>query len=73
MNDIKDWAKYTLFRQNYSHLERETIEALFSYMMRMLSRNRIPDKQLVDDILKGKEKVPECGYPGCHMGGDHVH
>ena len=52
----------------------EVLQAVASYMVRSLSRGRIPDAVLVERTVNGEEPVPGCGYLGCSMDpADHVH
>lgn len=49
-------------------------QAVLGFMLRNLSRGRIPNPDLVFDTLTGKAPVPACGMIGCFLDDyDHVH
>ncbi|MEE8368603.1 MAG: hypothetical protein V3S30_09830 [Thermoanaerobaculia bacterium] len=78
---IEGWYKMSLFggivdRQQVSPDEWPRVQrATLGYIIRSLSRARIPDPVLVQETLMGIKPVPQCGWIDCFMNddGDHVH
>jgi hypothetical protein len=52
----------------------EMHQAVLGYLLRNLSRGRVPRLETLMDYLEGRDALPSCGYIGCHMSDpDHVH
>ena len=49
------------------------INDVMQYMIRCLSRGRIPSRDLVEKTLSGEISVPSCRFIGCCLDGEHVH
>lgn len=72
---IEDWRrlKPVLFGGRFTD-KREVRDAVLGYLLRSLSRGRIPDVVLTMETLEEKRPVPACGYINCFLEvGDHVH
>lgn len=72
----KGWEKKWLW--SFGHdgsadaLERE--HACLTYILREMSRGRVPDPHLIESVLLKKKDVPQCGYINCKWDApDHVH
>ena len=73
----KGWDKRWLFSTPFDdapEVEQQRRQvAVTRYMLRSLSRGRLPDAQLIADALGGAKQVPECGWLNCLIGFEHVH
>jgi hypothetical protein len=70
---LESWAKGFLHDTGTQSLSDFEVRALLNYMMRALSRKRIPNIRLVRSILDGSTKIPECGWIGCFIDYEHGH
>lgn len=69
---LKGWDRVGLFFYPSGHDDR-VVRCCLAYMVRCLSRYRIPDADLVMKTLEGELEVPECGWLGCNADHEHVH
>lgn len=68
------WGNFNPDDKTTEEEMNERIGRTCAYMLRQLSRKRIPDPDIVFDALSGKRPIPSCGYIECFMDdGDHVH
>lgn len=70
---LKSWSKQVLFGGAFSE-NREVRDAVLFYLLRSLSRGRIPDMPTAMETLREERPVPPCGWLNCLMNdADHVH
>lgn len=78
---LKEWAQFKPFMWSLPGTEdplkeAEVQRAVLGYLLRALSRGRVPLYQPLMDYLEGRTPLPSCGFIGCLMDqqcGDHVH
>lgn len=75
---LAEWDKFSLF--SLPHLpegedREQRIEAVLAYMLRQLSRGRVPRVEYVRATLVEGKPIPTCGYINCRIDAleDHVH
>lgn len=70
---LKGWNKQVMFGGAISS-KQEVKDAVLYYLLRSLSRGRIPDAGIAMAALAEKTPIPSCGYINCFMTDvEHVH
>lgn len=77
---IETWHHLSLFGglvEGHASMTDEEIatarKACLSYVIRLLSRGRIPDPAIVTNTMLGRTPVPGCGFLDCHIECHHGH
>lgn len=73
LETLAAWDRRFMFSGEWTTNDPRRANAVLTYMLRCLSRGRIPDPVLVTEVLYGAQEVPQCGYIGCTCDYEHVH
>lgn len=73
LKTLADWDRRFMFSGDWVTNDPRRANAVLTYMLRCLSRGRIPDPVLVTEVLHGVNDVPHCGYIDCKCDYEHVH
>lgn len=74
MRGLEAWDRRFLTSSDWVTNDPRRANAVLTYMLRCLSRRRMPDAQLVTEVLYAARDVPKCGYIDCKVEDqDHIH
>ena len=78
---MAEWLKFKSLMLNlpgpvHPLSNQQVRDAVLGYLLRDLSRGRVPHLDALMNFLDGNTALPSCGFIGCLMDsqcGDHVH
>lgn len=70
---IQEWHKFRIWGDSSDNAAINAV--VLRYIIRCLSKKYIPSKEIVEETLLGRRKIPQCGFLACCLpdDGGHVH